>query len=155
MQEEVDKPFPKADELLQAETRLEEVHIELSAFELEDDSNEKDLYERLCDTFSELMAGDTNSVCCHLANRDITAEMKNDNIILTDQKGDKELSEIIHIDYGNEKAVPAFSGVRNIEGVDINSTRSLYVALDKLLDELEFFNFQDNSEVVKDEKVIR
>ena len=143
MQEEVDKPFPKADELLQAETRLEEVHIELSAFELEDDSNEKDLYERLCDIFSELMSGDTNSVCCHLENRDITAEMQNDNIILTDKIKGIEFSKTIHIDYVNEKAAPAFNGV------DSNSSRSIYVAIDKLLDEFEFFDFQDNAKTIQ------
>ena len=95
------------------------------------------------------MSSDTNSVCCHLANRDITAEMKNDNIILTDQKGDKELSEIIHIDYVNKKAVPVFTDVRNIEGVDFSSTSSLYVALDKWLDEFEFFCFQDNAKTIQ------
>ena len=58
MKKDVEKPFPRADELLQAETRLEEVHIELSNFELSDDSGEKDLYERLCDQFTELMSGE-------------------------------------------------------------------------------------------------
>ena len=143
MQTDVDKPFPKANELLQAETRLEEVHIELSEFELEDDSNEKDLYERLCDIFSELMSGDTNSVCCHLENRDITAEMQNDNIILTDKIKGIEFSKTIHIDYVNEKAAPAF------KGVDSDSSRSIYVAIDKLLDEFEFFDFQDNAKTIQ------
>ena len=57
MKADVIKPFPKAQELLEAETELEDVHEQLTQFELTDDSMHKQVFERLCENFMDVMTG--------------------------------------------------------------------------------------------------
>ena len=149
MKKDVEKPFPRADELLQAETRLEEVHIELSNFELSDDSGEKDLYERLCDQFTELMSGEVTSIQCQTDNGDVTVEMKNDTLILTDYTSDEVKTEAFTVDYVNEKATPkAFADFADDEN-GVSLKKSLLVSVDKLLDKLENLNFDVVDDTVR------
>lgn len=57
MKADVQKPFPKSNELFKAETRLEEVHEALTKFELTDDALNKEIFERLADNFPEIISG--------------------------------------------------------------------------------------------------
>ena len=58
MKIDVEKPFEKEQELAAAEAELEDVHIKLTQFELTDDSAQKDMFERLVDTFPEVLTGE-------------------------------------------------------------------------------------------------
>ena len=51
METDVDKPFSKAEELLKAETEIEEVHLQLTKFEMTDDTLQKEVFERIADMF--------------------------------------------------------------------------------------------------------
>ena len=57
MKVDVMKPFPKAEQLAAAEERLTVVLDELTRFSITDNSAAKDLYERLCETFPDIMNG--------------------------------------------------------------------------------------------------
>lgn len=62
MEADVDKPFPKAEELLKAETEIEEVHLQLTKFEMTDDTLQKEVFERLADMFPQVLEGDSEYV---------------------------------------------------------------------------------------------
>ena len=59
MKADVDKPFSKAEELLKAETEIEEVHLQLTQFEMTDDTLQKEVFERLADMFPQVLEGDS------------------------------------------------------------------------------------------------
>lgn len=116
MKIDVEKPFPRAEELFQAETRLEEVHIELTQFELNDDSKEKDLFERLCDIFPDILTGNRKSVQFEALEEIHTAELKGDLLTLTKDDGNAVTETAMKIDYGNEKAIPF-----NLDGMELST----------------------------------
>ena len=129
---DVEKPFPKADELLSAETRLEEVHIELAEFEKNDDSLEKDLYERLCDQFPEVMAGQTKGIQVELPDTVVTAKMADELLILENN----EQKIHVFVDYENEKANITQFGDNPISS-EKEQKNTIYTAMDKWLDKIE------------------
>lgn len=129
---DVEKPFPKADELLSAETRLEEVHIELTEFEKNDDSLEKDLYERLCDQFPEVMAGQTKGIQVELPDTVVTAKMTDELLIL--ENNEQQIHVLV--DYENEKANITQFGNNPISS-EKEQKNTIYTAMDKWLDKIE------------------
>ena len=140
MKADVEKPFPKADELFQAETRLEEVHIELTKFELNDDSQEKDLFERLCDNFPEIMAGQKTAVQFELSDTIVTAELKGEKFTISQNGENINTQTSILIDYENDKAIPTV-----IDGVelsaDIGEKKSCFTKMDEWIDGFEDTGF--------------
>ena len=61
MKVDVMTEFPKAAELAKLERRLNDVQDELTKFELTDDSLAKELFDRLTETFPDVMCGDRPS----------------------------------------------------------------------------------------------
>lgn len=106
MKIDVEKLFPKAEELFKAETRLEEVHIDLTQFERNDYSQEKDLYERLCDNFPEIMSGQETAMQLEASDKIIKVELKGDMFTLTQSGENRELQTVMRVDYENEKVIP-------------------------------------------------
>lgn len=140
MKIDVEKPFTKAEELFKAETRLEEVHIELTQFELNDDSQEKDLYERLCDNFPEIMSGQETAMQLEAADKIIKAELNGELFILTQSGDSEELQTILRVDYENEKVIPfSFDGMEL--SADIEEKNSYFIKMDKWLDGFEDTKF--------------
>lgn len=140
MKIDVEKPFPKAEELFKAETRLEEVHIELTQFELNDDSQEKDLYERLCDNFLEIMSGQETAMQLEAADKIIKAELKGELFTLTQSGDSEELQTVLRVDYENEKVIP-FSLDGMELSADIEEKNSYFIKMDKWLDGFEDTDF--------------
>lgn len=136
MKVDVEKPFPRAEELFKAETRLEEVHIELTKFELNDDSKEKDLYERLCDDFPEILSGKQKSVQFEALGDVHTVELKGSLLTLTKDNGEAVTKTAMQIDYGNEKAIP-FSLDGMELSAEVNEKNVYFANMDKWLDKLE------------------
>lgn len=140
MKIDAEKPFPKAEELFGAETRLEEVHIELTQFELNDDSQEKDLYERFCDNFPEIMSGQETAMQLEATDKIIKAELKGELFTLTQSGDSKELQTIMRIDYENEKVIPL-----SLDGLelsaDIEEKNSYFIKMDKWFDGFEDTDF--------------
>lgn len=151
MKIDVEKPFPRAEELFNAETRLEEVHIELTNFELNDDSKEKDLFERLCDNFSEVLSGERNSIQFEAFGGIHTVELKGGLFTFTKDDGEAVTKTAMKIDYENEKAIP-FS----LNGVELSaevSEKNFYFAnMDKWLDKLEDNGFKEIEQHVQSDR---
>ena len=79
MEADVDKPFSKAEELLKAETEIEEVHLQLTKFEMTDDTLQKEVFERLADMFPQVLEGDSEYVKFNVhGGEDLHVEMNGD-----------------------------------------------------------------------------
>lgn len=140
MKIDVEKPFPRAEELFQAETRLEEVHIELTQFELNDDSQEKDLYDRLCENFPEILSGQHKEMQYEAKGSVINAELKGELFTLANGSNDVAQTTL-RIDYENEKAIPL--SLNGLElSTEIQEKKSYFIKMDKWLDGFEDTNFK-------------
>lgn len=112
MKIDVEKPFEKEQELLAAEAELEDVHTKLTQFELTDDSAQKDLFERLVDSFPEIMTGEESYIKyeaeCFMP---LHVEMNSDILTIAQtyvQNGDLMYDPRIDfkVDYENKKVIP-------------------------------------------------
>ena len=113
MKIDVEAPFPKADELLKAETRLEEVHEELTKFELTDDSMNKEIYERFTESFPDIMFGKREAMVLEAGEGwdTLSVELHGDVLSMAhshEQNGDLMYDPLIcfKVDYDNEKVIP-------------------------------------------------
>lgn len=114
---------------------------------MNDDSQEKDLYERLCDNFSEIMAGQETVMQYEASDKTIKAELKGDLFTLTQCTDTKEFQTAMRIDYENEKAVP-FSLDGMELSAEIEEKNSYFIKMDKWLD-----GFEDTDLTVKKQSV--
>ena len=129
MKIDVEKPFEKEQELAAAEAELEDVHIKLTQFELTDDSAQKDMFERLVDTFPEVLTGEKSYVKyeadCFMP---LHVEMNSDILTIAQtyvQNGDLMYDPRIDfkVDYENKKVIPKSfenSGMGVYEQYDIS-----------------------------------
>lgn len=113
MKIDVEIPFPKADELMKAETRLEEVHEELTKFELTDDSMNKEIFERFSENFPDLMFGKKEAMTFEAGEGwdTLSVEMHDDIFSIAhtyEQNGDLMYDPLIYfkVDYDKEKVIP-------------------------------------------------
>ena len=113
MKIDVEKPFGKADELSKAEARLEEVHEALTKLELTNDSMHKEIFERFCDIFPDIMHGYTDSERYKAGDQFDTLSVELHGDILSvehtyEQNGDLMYDPRIDfkVDYDNEKVIP-------------------------------------------------
>lgn len=113
MKIDAEKPFPKADELFKAETRLEEVHDALTKFELSDDTLNRDIYEHFFDSFPDIMTGKCESMTFEAGEGWDTLSVElHDNLFSIahtyEQNGDLMYDPMICfiVDYENEKVIP-------------------------------------------------
>lgn len=152
MKIDVEKPFPRAEELFKAETRLEEVHIELTNFELNDDSKEKDLFERLCDNFPDILSGERKSVQFETLGDIHTVELKGNMFTLTKDYGEAVTKTAMKIDYENEKAIP-FS----LDGMKLSTEKeeknAYFANINHFFDELEDNGFNEIEQDVQADRV--
>jgi len=108
----VDKPFSKAEELLKAETEIEEVHLQLTKFEMTDDTLQKEVFERLADMFSQVLEGDSEYVKFNVhGGEDLHVEINGDVLTICqtyEQNGDLMYDPRIDlkVDYDNKKVIP-------------------------------------------------
>ncbi|MBQ7009132.1 MAG: hypothetical protein IJN05_07950, partial [Ruminococcus sp.] len=131
MKIDVEAPFPKADELFKAETRLEEVHEALTKFELSDDTMHRDIYERFADNFSDVLFGKVGAMKYEAGEGWDTLSVElNDNVFSIAhtyvQNGDLMYDPMISfiVDYENEKVIPISyenSGMGIYESYDPNA----------------------------------
>ncbi len=131
MKIDVEAPFPKADELFKAETRLEEVHEALTKFELSDDTMHRDIYERFADNFSNVLFGRVGAMKYEAGEGWDTLSVElNDNVFSIAhtyvQNGDLMYDPMISfiVDYENEKVIPISyenSGLGIYESYDPNA----------------------------------
>lgn len=113
MKADVELPFPKADELFKAETRLEEVHEELTKFELSDDTAHKEMYEHLMESYPQVLSGEMEHQEFNAGESfdKLTVE-KHDDIFYIghsyEQNGDLMYDPLItlRVDVQNEKVIP-------------------------------------------------
>ena len=129
MKIDVEKPFEKEQELLAAEAELEDVHTKLTQFELTDDSAQKDMFERLADSFPEIMTGEKSYIKyeseCFMP---LHVEMNSDVLTISQtyvQNGDLMYDPRIDfkVDYENKKVIPQSfenSGMGVYEQYDIS-----------------------------------
>ena len=112
MEADVDKPFSKAEELLKAETEIEEVHLQLTKFEMTDDTLQKEVFERLADMFPQVLEGDSEYVKFNVhGSEDLHVEMNGDVLTICqtyEQNGDLMYDPRIDlkVDYDNKKVIP-------------------------------------------------
>lgn len=112
MEEDVDKPFSKAEELLKAETEIEEVHLQLTKFEMTDDTLQKEVFERIADMFPQVLEGDSEYVKFNVhGSEDLHVEMNGDVLTICqtyEQNGDLMYDPRIDlkVDYDNKKVIP-------------------------------------------------
>ncbi len=128
---DVEIPFPKADELFKAESRLEEVHEELTKFELTDDTMHKEIYERFADSFTDILFGRKEAMRYEAGiGWDPLSVELHDNIFSIahtyEQNGDLMYDPMVCfiVDYENEKVIPISyenSGLGIYESYDINA----------------------------------
>ena len=131
MKVDVDIPFPKADELFKAESRLEEVHEELTKFELTDDTMHKEIYERLFEDFPEVMSGDKSAIKLEAGEGwdKLSVELHNNVFSIAHtylQNGDLMYDPLIclNVDFVNQKVIPISyenSSLGVYEQYDINA----------------------------------
>lgn len=112
MKIDVEKPFEKEQELISAQAELEDVHTKLTQFELTDDTAQKDMFERLADSFAEVMTGEKPYIK-YEANSlmPLHVEMNSDILTIaqtTVQNGDLMYDPRIDfkVDYENKKVIP-------------------------------------------------
>lgn len=144
MKADVEKPFAKADELKAAEAELDDVHMQLTKFTLTDDSMNKEIFERLVDTFEPVMTGDTNYQKYEADGyQPLSVEMRGDILTVAHtyvQNGDLMWDPRIDfkVDYDNKKVMPISyenSGLGVYEEYDIaEPTSQLIEKLHELLD---------------------
>lgn len=163
MKIDVEKPFPKAEELLRAETRLEEVHDQLTKLELTDDTANKDIFERLCAMFPDVMSGKKEAVKYEAGEAfdPLTAELHGDIFSLAHtytQNGDLMYDPLVYfkVDYANEKVLPVSfenSGAGFYQEFDIeaeptpesvHAANSVLDFVDTWLDNIEEQGYLDN-----------
>ena len=113
MKIDVEKPFGMADELSKAETRLEEVHDALTKLELTDDTMHKEIFERFCDMFPDIMHGNTDSEKYTAGDcfDTLSVELHGNTLSIAhtyEQNGDLMYDPRIDfkVDYSNEKVIP-------------------------------------------------
>ena len=113
MKIDVEVPFLKADELLKAETRLEEVHEALTKFELSDDTMHKEIYERFADNFPDVLFGKKEAMRFEAGEGwdALSVELHGDILSMAhtyEQNGDLMYDPMIcfKVDYENEKVIP-------------------------------------------------
>ena len=112
MKADVDKPFSKAEELLKAETEIEEVHLQLTQFEMTDDTLQKEVFERLADMFPQVLEGDSEYMRYSVnGGEDLHVEMNGDVLTICqtyEQNGDLMYDPRIdlRVDYDNQKVIP-------------------------------------------------
>lgn len=136
MKIDVEKPFPRADELFKAETRLEEVHLELTKIEQNDDSKEKELFERLCDNFPEILSGEQKSAQFEALGDFYTAELKGSLLTFKKDDGRAVTQTAMKIDYENERAIPfSLNGMEL--SAEVDEKNSYFANMDKWLDKIE------------------
>ncbi len=156
MKIDVEIPFSKADELLKAESRLEEVHEALTKFELSDDSMHREIYERIADNFADVMFGKTATMKFEAGEGWDTLSVElNDNIFSIahsyEQNGDLMYDPMICfiVDYEKEKVIPISyenSGMGIFESYDseaepapqtVQNVNSVLDFMDTWLDNIE------------------
>ena len=114
MKIDVEKPFEKEQELRDLEAELQDVHVKLTEFELTDDTAQKDMFERLVDSFPEVMTGEkeyVKYVSDTAGAMPFHVEMCEDVLTLTQtyvQNGDLMYDPRIdfRVDYENKKVIP-------------------------------------------------
>lgn len=112
MEADVDKPFSKAEELLKAETEIEEVHLQLTKLEMTDDTLQKEVFERLVDMFPQVLEGDNEYVKFNVhGSEELHVEMNGDVLTICqtyEQNGDLMYDPRIDlkVDYDNKKVIP-------------------------------------------------
>ncbi len=112
MEADVDKPFSKAEELLKAETEIEEVHLQLTKFEMTDDTLQKEVFEHLADMFPQVLEGDSEYMKFSVnGGEDLHVEMNGDVLTICqtyEQNGDLMYDPRIDlkVDYDNQKVIP-------------------------------------------------
>ena len=113
MKIDVEIPFPKAEELRKAEARLDEVHEELTRFELTDDTLNKDIYERFTEAFPDVMFGKKEAMRFEAGEGwdTLSVELHGDIFSVAhtyEQNGDLMYDPLIcfKVDYENEKVIP-------------------------------------------------
>ena len=112
MEADVDKPFSKTEELRNAEAELEEVHVQLTQFEMTDDTLQKEMFERLADMFPEVLEGDSEYIKYNVPGmEDLHVEMNGDVLTICqtyEQNGDLMYDPRIDlkVDYDNQKVIP-------------------------------------------------
>lgn len=112
MEADVDKPFSKAEELLKAETEIEEVHLQLTKFEMTDDTLQKEVFERIADMFPQVLEGDSEYVKFNVhGGEELHVEMNGDVLTICqtyEQNGDLMYDPRIDlkVDYDNKKVIP-------------------------------------------------
>ena len=163
MKIDVEKPFPKADELLRAETRLEEVHDQLTKLELTDDTANKDIFERFCTMFPEIINGEKEAVKYEAGEAfdPLSVELHGNVFSMAHtytQNGDLMYDPLVYfkLDFANEKAIPISfenSGMGVYQEFDIDAeptAESVHMANDVLdfvdtwLDNIEEQGYLDN-----------
>ena len=172
MKVDVEKPFPKAQELFAAETQLEEVHEQLTQFEMNDESALQDLFDRFNELFPQIMDGKTEymSYTAGECMEKLSVEMHGNQFSICqtyEQNGDLMYDPLVYfkIDYEHEKAIPISfenSGVGTYETYDTeNPTQetskqinSLMALMDTWLDNIEndgYLNNPKQAEIDMDE----
>ena len=113
MKIDVEIPFPKAEELRKAEARLDEVHEELTRFELTDDTLNKDIYERFTEAFPDVMFGKKEAMRFEAGEGwdTLSVELHGDVFSVAhtyEQNGDLMYDPLIcfKVDYEKEKVIP-------------------------------------------------
>lgn len=107
MKVDVMAEFPKAAELAKLEHRLNDVQDELTKFELTDDSLAKELFDRLTETFPDVMCGDRQSQNAFVGDNTDKVSVSMDGNIFTFRKSFVTNIEptvyAFAIDYENKK----------------------------------------------------
>ncbi len=112
MKIDVEKPFAKTEELRSMEAELDDVHMQLTKFTLTDDSMNKDMFERLVDTFAPVLTGDVTYQKYESEGFEpLVAEMEGDILTIAHtyvQNGDLMWDPRINfkVDYENKKVTP-------------------------------------------------
>ena len=145
MKIDVEKPFAKTEELRSMEAELDDVHMQLTKFTLTDDSMNKDMFERLVDTFTPVLTGDVTYQKYESEGFEpLVAEMEGDILTIAHtyvQNGDLMWDPRIDfkVDYENKKVTPISyenSGTGMYEEYDIENLTP--ETAEKINDLLEF-----------------
>ena len=148
MEADVDKPFSKAEELLKAETEIEEVHLQLTKFEMTDDTLQKEVFEHLADMFPQVLEGDSEYMKFSVnGGEDLHVEMNGDVLTICqtyEQNGDLMYDPRIdlRVNYDNQKVIPLNyenSGMGVYEEYDSELTPETAKQMNDVLD------FMDNT----------
>lgn len=170
MKIDVEKPFPKAEELFAAETQLEEVHEQLTQFEMNDDSTARDIFDRLNELFPLIMDGKTGRIVYTAGEsmEKLNVEMNGDEFTIDHSyvlNGDLMYDPLISmkIDYEHEKVIPVCfenSSLCICETYDMSNPspemsakiNSMFEHLDTWLDNIENQGYLDDPDIMNIEK---